>query len=387
MREAFIAEWKWDGIRAQLVRRNDRTWLWSRGEEIVNRSFPEITTAAEKLPNGTVLDGEILASLILAAVSVGVSVIVFLSALINGLQASLIDKTLGSQPHVTVREPRESARPLFQANDDVAIARTVQPAPQRLRSIDQWPIVLRDIERIDGVVAASPMVTGAGFAIRSDVKSPITVRGVEPDRFIAIIDVPKNLVAGHFDVGGGDVVIGSALASDLGVGVGDKIRITSSEGIADVVTVTGIFKLGNEAVDRTWLITSLRHAQALYALPGGATTIELKVADVFDAERIAGEILRAVGLADRMHYKTNDLSGGQQQRVAIARALSRHPPLVLADEPTGNLDTESSNEIFDLFRKFNRELRTTCLVVTHDTRIAERCDRIVEIVDGKIVRS
>ncbi len=98
----------------------------------------------------------------------------------------------------------------------------------------------------------------------------------------------------------------------------------------------------------------------------------------------ATELLEAVGLADRMHYKATDLSGGQQQRVAIARALSRRPPLVLADEPTGNLDTESSNDVFELMRRFNRELGTTFLVVTHDPRIAERCDRIVEIVDGRI---
>ena len=95
-------------------------------------------------------------------------------------------------------------------------------------------------------------------------------------------------------------------------------------------------------------------------------------------------LLRAVGLADRMHYRTTDLSGGQQQRVAIARALVRRPPLVLADEPTGNLDTASSNEVFDLMRRFNEESRTTFLVVTHDARIADRCDRIVEIVDGRV---
>jgi lipoprotein-releasing system ATP-binding protein len=95
-------------------------------------------------------------------------------------------------------------------------------------------------------------------------------------------------------------------------------------------------------------------------------------------------LLRAVGLADRMNFMTSTLSGGQQQRVAIARALSRRPPLVLADEPTGNLDTESSNEVFGLMRRFHREVGTTFLVVTHDTRIAERCDRIIELVDGQV---
>jgi len=96
------------------------------------------------------------------------------------------------------------------------------------------------------------------------------------------------------------------------------------------------------------------------------------------------DILRAVGLGDRMHYRSTNLSGGQQQRVAIARALVRRPPLVLADEPTGNLDTASSAEVLALMRRFNRELGTTFLVVTHDLRIAESCDRIVELVDGRV---
>jgi len=100
----------------------------------------------------------------------------------------------------------------------------------------------------------------------------------------------------------------------------------------------------------------------------------------------AAAMLEAVGLGDRMQYRASNLSGGQQQRVAIARALAAHPRLVLADEPTGNLDTHSSTEVFELMRRFNRELATTFLVVTHDPRIADRCDRVVEIVDGRIER-
>jgi lipoprotein-releasing system ATP-binding protein len=100
----------------------------------------------------------------------------------------------------------------------------------------------------------------------------------------------------------------------------------------------------------------------------------------------ASELLDAVGLADRMNFKATELSGGMQQRVAIARALSRRPPLVLADEPTGNLDTRSSGEVFALMRRFNRELSTTFLVVTHDRRIAAQCDRVIEIIDGRIAR-
>lgn len=234
--------------------------------------------------------------LILAAVAVGVSVLVFLSALIGGLQASLIEKTLGSQPHVTLRVPREAPRPLALPTAAVAIARRTAETSQRLRSIDQWPTRMAQAERAAGVTAASPSITGAGFAVRADAKRAIVVRGVEPERFLAIIDLRRRLIAGRYELDGGGVVVGSTLASDLGVGVGDKLRVASTEGVDDVVTVRGIFTLGSEAVDGAWVVTSLRHAQALYALPGGVTTIELKVADVFEAERIAAEVRGRTGL-------------------------------------------------------------------------------------------
>jgi len=234
--------------------------------------------------------------LILAAVSVGVSVLVFLSALINGLQTSLIDKTLGSQPHITLRVPREAPRPLVEATPERAIARVTSETSQRLRSIDQWPQVISTVERIAGVTAASPSITGAGFAVRGDASSAIVVRGVDPERFLAIIDVRKRLESGRYELEGGGVVIGRKLAANLGVGVGDKLRVRSTEGGEDVVTVRGIFSLGNAAVDETWVMTTLRHAQALYGLPGGVTTIELKVADVFEAERIASEVRGRTGL-------------------------------------------------------------------------------------------
>ena len=106
-----------------------------------------------------------------------------------------------------------------------------------------------------------------------------------------------------------------------------------------------------------------------------------------DAEMFerAGQLLDQVGLADRKQYLANRLSGGQQQRVAIARALVNQPRLILADEPTGNLDTHSADDVFALLREFNRRQHTTFLIVTHDPRLAARCDRIIELVDGRIV--
>ena len=80
------------------------------------------------------------------------------------------------------------------------------------------------------------------------------------------------------------------------------------------------------------------------------------------------------------------LSGGQQQRVAIARALINSPQIILADEPTGNLDTESTNQAYELFRKINSELETTMLIVTHDSGLAARCDRVIKMKDGRVER-
>ena len=106
-----------------------------------------------------------------------------------------------------------------------------------------------------------------------------------------------------------------------------------------------------------------------------------------DAEMFeqAGRLLDQVGLAERKQNLANQLSGGQQQRVAIARALAMSPSLVLADEPTGNLDTHSADDVFALLREVNTRLNTTFLIVTHDRRLAARCDRIIEMVDGDIV--
>lgn len=99
----------------------------------------------------------------------------------------------------------------------------------------------------------------------------------------------------------------------------------------------------------------------------------------------AASLLARVGLIDRLDFKPGRLSGGQQQRVAIARSLALNPPLILADEPTGNLDTAAADEIFKLMYEVNLESGTTFLIVTHDPRLAKRCSRVVELVDGRIV--
>jgi lipoprotein-releasing system ATP-binding protein len=99
----------------------------------------------------------------------------------------------------------------------------------------------------------------------------------------------------------------------------------------------------------------------------------------------AAELIDAVGLSAWQDNLAGNLSGGQQQRVAVARALAMNPALLLADEPTGNLDSKSADAVFELLRRFNREQGTAVLFVTHNAALAARCDKIIQVIDGMVV--
>jgi putative ABC transport system ATP-binding protein len=103
-------------------------------------------------------------------------------------------------------------------------------------------------------------------------------------------------------------------------------------------------------------------------------------------DKVAREALSKVGLADRMKHRPTELSGGEQQRVAVARALAKNPPIILADEPTGNLDSHASKEIMTMLTDLHKEQNITLMMITHDPNIAHYCQRIVYLEDGAVIR-
>ena len=129
--------------------------------------------------------------------------------------------------------------------------------------------------------------------------------------------------------------------------------------------------------------------QSFYLIPN-LTAVEnvllsLEANQQYNLEKDAEELLGEFGLSHRLHHLPSELSGGEQQRVAIARALINKPKIILADEPTGNLDSANSEIMIDLLFDYTKKSQTSLVIVTHDNSIAKRCDRIIEIRDGQIV--
>jgi lipoprotein-releasing system permease protein len=250
-------------------------------------------------------EGRMQSVLIVAGVSVGVAVMVFLSALIDGLQTSLVAQTLGTQAHVVVRPPDEVARPLRRPEAGVAVAARVEQTAQRARSIVGWQQVVTALAAMPGVTEVSPVVTGPAVALRGNATRAVVLYGVDPERFGRIYPVRQRMVAGRFDPTSTSCVIGRELAVDLGVAVGDRVRLAAVGGVGDVYLVAGVFDLGNREVNRRWVVVSTRAAQTMLDLVGGVSSVDLRVRDLFAADAVAADVTARTGLVADSWMKTN----------------------------------------------------------------------------------
>ena len=241
--------------------------------------------------------------LIVLGVGLGAAVIIFMSALLAGLQSNVVRRTLNFQAPIVVLPPDQVARPL-RAEPGTETAAQVQPRSQQLRSIDQWQRIREEIRRTPGVTAHTPIVAGPGFAQRGDANKAVSITGIEPETYFSVIALPEKIVSGTVNVGPLDIVIGTELASDLGVETGDKLRLATASGAA-TMTVAGIFDFGNKSVNERSVYISMRSAQSLLDLVGGVSAIEVRVHDPFAAEDVAERLRAGTGLQVDSWIRTN----------------------------------------------------------------------------------
>lgn len=243
-------------------------------------------------------------ALILVGIAVGVSVIVFITALISGLQDNIINRTLGTQAHIKVQAPDEANRILPAASGVTQLVLEDKRA-QRLRSINNWQQVVTQLDGLADVTAVSPVLSGPAFARRGVALESVALVGIDVVRYQKIIPIAKDIVAGKFRVGAGDAVIGKLLADDLGLRVGDKLRLDAGRDAVTVVNVAGIFELGVRELDSRYVYLDLKQTQALLGLPGGVTVIDVTVRDIFAADVVAARIGRLTGLKSESWMETN----------------------------------------------------------------------------------
>lgn len=234
-------------------------------------------------------EGLVQTLFIIGGIALGVGVIVFMSALLSGMQANFIKRVLTSQPHIQLITLNQASRPLrFEAGqiEDPVIE---QPT-QRVTSVDQWPKIVSRMRNLPEVIAVSPNVSGSALVVRGEASRAVSMTGIEPESYFKIVRLPDYIVSGEARITSQDVIIGTELASDLGVKVGDKINLRAGTGATLTLTISAIFDLGSKGTNQHNIYVALRIAQSLLGMIGGITNIDLSVKDIYAAETLAQEI-------------------------------------------------------------------------------------------------
>jgi len=268
-------------------------------------------------------EGRMQTLLIIVGVAAGVAVVAYISALVSGLQGSTLDKTLGAQPHVTLRAPEEVVAPAAILQPGTTGLTQAQPRAQRLRSVANWQALMPLIEANAAVAAVSPQVTGGGLALRGEASQAVSLLGVDLDKADRVIGLRAKVVAGQARLEPGEAIVGRELAQDLGLRVGDRFTLQTA-GLSDAVRVTALVDLGARELNRRSVYLALRSAQNLLGLPGGVTGLDLSLKDVWQAQALAEDLRR------QLPYKIESWQESNAQLVSALNAQSVSTGLIRA---------------------------------------------------------
>ncbi len=260
--------------------------------------------------------------LLIAGVAVGVFVFIFMSALIGGLAVFLVQRTVGDIAHVTVEAPSRDPVSLLPHEPNVLVVQ--QRATTQRTQLRTAGAFLPLISAMPEVTATSQQIIGNGFIVRGQATAPVSVTGVEDNKVSAIADIEFNLVAGETLLTNSTVIIGRTLSEDLGLTVGQVVRIRSERDVERPLVVGGIFELGVEGLDARAVFVSLATARTLFDLPQGISRIEIKLADLNQADVMAARIAAETGL------ETSPWTEGNAQLLDGLRAQANSGNLIKA---------------------------------------------------------
>ncbi len=258
--------------------------------------------------------------LLVAGVATGVFVFIFMSALIGGLAVFLVQQTVGDISHVTLEAPsREAGLLLPEGVEAQMVQQKASGQRETLRTADAF---LPGIEAMAGVKAVSPQIVGNGFVIRGQSRAPVAVTGVEADKVSAIADLDRRLVTGNTVLTNANVILGKALADELGIGVGQVIRLQSDRNVERALVIAGIFEIGVEALDARSAFVSTATARTLFDLPQGVSRVEIKLDDLDQADAFATRLAAETGL------KATPWTEGNAQLLSGLRAQANSGNLI-----------------------------------------------------------
>ena len=250
------------------------------------------------------IEGASQTAMIVLGTSVGVGVIVFMSALLVGIQGNFINRIMNTQAHIVVYQPDTISRPLFTIAGFSELPVIQKPA-QHISPIDQWQKTLLQMRSMNDIAVAAPVVSGSAQVVQGANIRPLSIVGVEADSYFSIVNIPGMIVSGSSELTTQNILVGTTFADKMGVVVGDKIRLTALSGQQLMLTIGGIFDLGNRGANERTAYVALRTAQSMMAIKGGIITIEVTVNNLYAAETIAQEITATTGLTADSWIKTN----------------------------------------------------------------------------------